>query len=31
MNSTLVQSVLWIATLAVLILFVQRRRKRRSN
>jgi len=31
MNSTLVQAVLWIATLGVLVLFLQRRRKRRSN
>jgi hypothetical protein len=31
MSSTLIQAVLWIATLGVLVLFLQRRRKRRSN
>jgi hypothetical protein len=31
MSATLIQSILWIATLGVLVLFVQRRRKRRSH
>lgn len=31
MNPTLIQAVLWIATLAVLVLFLQRRRKRKTN
>lgn len=32
MNSqTLVQAILWLATLAVLVLFLQRRRKRKTN
>lgn len=31
MNSTMLQAILWIATLAVLILFLQRRRKRKTN
>lgn len=31
MSATLIQSILWIATLGVLVLFLQRRRKRRSH
>lgn len=31
MNSTILQAILWIATLAVLVLFLQRRRKRKAN
>ncbi len=31
MNPTILQSILWIATLGILVLFVQRRRKRKSN
>lgn len=31
MSSTIVQAVLWVATLGVLVLFLQRRKKRRSN
>jgi hypothetical protein len=31
MNETLVQAVMWIATLGALILYMQRRRKRKSN
>jgi hypothetical protein len=31
MNQMFMQSVLWIATLGVLILFLQRRRKRKTN
>ena len=31
MSQTVIQSVLWIATLGVLFLFVQRRRKRKAN
>ncbi len=31
MNSTIVQAVFWVATLAVLILFLQRRKKRKAN
>jgi hypothetical protein len=31
MSQTIIQSVLWIATLGVLFLFVARRRKRKAN
>jgi hypothetical protein len=31
MSQTLLQSAMWIATFAVPVLFLQRRRKRRSN
>jgi hypothetical protein len=31
MNSTILQAVFWIATLAVLVLFLQRRKKRKAN
>jgi len=31
MNQTVIQTVLWVATLAVLVLFLQRRRKRKAN
>ncbi len=31
MSDTIVQAVLWIATLGVLVLFLQRRRKRKAN
>ena len=31
MSQTIMQSILWIATLGVLVLFVQRRRKRKAN
>ena len=31
MNQTIIQSVFWIASLAVLILYMQRRRKRKTN
>ncbi len=31
MSQTMLQIILWIATLGVLVLFLQRRRKRRSN
>jgi hypothetical protein len=31
MNETLVQAALWIATLGALILYMQRRRKRKTN
>jgi len=31
MNQTLLQAILWLATVAVLILFLQRRRKRKAN
>ena len=31
MNQTLIQAVIWIATLGVLILYMQRRRKRKTN
>lgn len=31
MNQTLLQAILWLATLAVLVLFLQRRRKRKAN
>ena len=31
MNQTIIQAVFWIASLAVLILYMQRRRKRKSN
>ena len=31
MNQTMLQTVMWIATFGVLVLFLQRRRKRRSN
>lgn len=31
MNSTILQSVTWIATLAILVLYMQRRRKRKSE
>jgi hypothetical protein len=31
MSQTMLQAVMWIATFAVLVLFLQRRRKRRSN
>jgi len=29
MNSTVLQAIFWIATLAVLVLYMQRRRKRK--
>jgi hypothetical protein len=31
MNDTILQAVFWIATLAVLVLFLQRRKKRKAN
>ncbi len=31
MNGTILQAVFWIATLAVLVLFLQRRKKRKAN
>jgi len=31
MNATILQAVFWIATLAVLVLFLQRRKKRKAN
>jgi hypothetical protein len=31
MNQTLIQAVIWIATLGVLVLYMQRRRKRKTN
>jgi hypothetical protein len=31
MNQTIMQSILWIATLGVLVLFLQRRRKRKTD
>jgi len=31
MSQTIIQSILWIATLGVLVLFVARRRKRKAN
>lgn len=31
MNQTVIQTVLWVATLGVLVLFLQRRRKRKTN
>jgi hypothetical protein len=31
MSQTIVQAVLWIATLGALVLFLQRRRKRKTN
>jgi hypothetical protein len=31
MNQTLIQSIFWIATLGVLVLYMQRRRKRKTN
>lgn len=31
MSQTIVQSVIWILTLGVLVLYMQRRRKRKSN
>ena len=31
MNQTIVQAVMWIASLAMLVLYMQRRRKRKSN
>lgn len=31
MNQTILQAVFWIATLAVLVLFLQRRKKRKTN
>ncbi len=31
MNQTIIQAVLWIATLGALVLFLQRRRKRKTN
>lgn len=31
MNQTILQAVLWIATLGALVLFLQRRRKRKTN
>ncbi len=31
MNSTILQAIFWIATLAVLVLFLQRRKKRKAN
>jgi len=30
-SQTMLQAVMWIATFAVLVMFLQRRRKRRSN
>ena len=31
MSQTIIQAVLWIATLGALVLFLQRRRKRKTN
>jgi hypothetical protein len=31
MNQTIIQAIFWIASLGVLILYMQRRRKRKSN
>jgi hypothetical protein len=31
MNQTILQAIFWIASLAVLILYMQRRRKRKAN
>jgi hypothetical protein len=31
MNQTILQAIFWIATLAVLVLFLQRRKKRKAN
>jgi hypothetical protein len=31
MNQTIVQAIFWIATLAVLVLYMARRRKRKTN
>jgi len=31
MNSTILQSIFWVATLAMLVLFLQRRRKRKAD
>jgi hypothetical protein len=31
MNQMILQAVFWVATLAVLVLFLQRRRKRKAN
>jgi hypothetical protein len=31
MNQTIVQAIFWIATLALLVLYMQRRRKRKTN
>ena len=31
MNQTILQAIFWIATLGMLILYVQRRRKRKIN
>lgn len=31
MNDTLMQALLWIASLGVLVMFVQRRRKRKAG
>jgi MYXO-CTERM domain-containing protein len=31
MNETIMQSVLWVATLGLLVLFLQRRRRRKAN
>jgi len=31
MNQTIVQAIFWIATLGALVLYMQRRRKRKSN
>jgi hypothetical protein len=31
MNQTVVQAVLWIASLAMLVMYMQRRRRRKAN
>jgi hypothetical protein len=31
MNETIVQAIFWTATLGMLVLYVQRRRKRKTN
>jgi hypothetical protein len=31
MSQTIVQAIFWIATLGMLVLYVQRRRKRKTN
>jgi len=31
MSATVLQAIFWIATLAVLVLYIQRRRKRKST
>jgi hypothetical protein len=31
MNQTTIQAIFWIASLAVLVLYMQRRRKRKTN